>query len=210
MIIDWLRFTSALVLLLTPVSLFYGKKTRYRELSRDWDEYWLLMLTYGIHAIDFSRAALGTWLLLDSLHSMPNSHGLAKYAVLFTQGSVRIFAVFLQTVTCREPGHSNAPFAFVTGLLLTGIAPLVAVFALALAIPIAMGARSPAAFFPLVALAHLGIGFLFKGKGAFLGLSFGALAAMVPLVWSVAFRRDLVIAYRAKRPTKESLPDRLR
>ena len=210
MIVDWPRFVSALVLLLTPVSLFYGKKIRYRDISRDWDEHWLRILTHGLHAIDFSRAALGTWLLLDSLHSVPNAHGLAEYAVLLTQGSIRIFAVFLQTVVCREPGHSNAPFAFVTGLLLTGIAPLVAVFALVLAISVAMGARSPAAFFPLVAVGHLCLGYVLKGSGGVIGLSFGAVAAMVPVLWSFMFHRDLVIAYRAKRLPSESVPDRMR
>jgi len=209
--IDWLKFIPALVLLLTPGTLFYpSKKVRYREVSRDWDEHWPRILAHGLHAIDLGRAALGTWLLIESLQTVPHPLGFAKYAVLFTQGSIRILAVFLQTAICKEPGHANAPFAFVLGLLLAGISPLVAVFACALAIPLAMGARAPAAFFPLLGLAHLAIGFLFKGKGVVLSLGFGAVAVTVPLVWSVLFRRDLVIGYRAKRLPEDHRPEPLR
>jgi hypothetical protein len=204
LLIDWPQFLAALVLLLTPGALFYGKKkTRYRDITRDLDGYWPRIFTHGLHAIDLARAALGTWLLIDSLQSVPNPHGFAKYAVLFTQGSIRILAVFLQTVVCKEPDHANAPFTFVVGLLLAGVSPLVGLFACALAIPLTMGLRLPAVFFPLVGLAHLGIGFWFKGKGAVLGLGFGAAAAMVPTLWSLLFRRDLVVAYRAKPMSDE-------
>ena len=66
------------------------------------------------------------------------------------------------------------------------------------------------AFFPLVGLAHLGIGFWFNGKGAVLGLGFGAVAAMVPFLWSLLFHRDLVVAYRAKRLDEGQQLDPLR
>jgi hypothetical protein len=210
LIVDWPQFAAALVLLLVPGGLFHGKKTRYREISRDWDEHWPRVFAHALHTVDLVRAALGTWLLINSLHSVTNPHGLAKYAVLFTQGSIRILAVWLQTVFCRQPDSANAPFAFVTGLLLAGISPLVAVFALALAIPLAMGSRTPAAFFPIVAIAHLAIGFWFKGKGAVLALSFGASAAMVPLLWAMLFRRELVLVYRAKRLADDHQPEPLR
>lgn len=211
LIIDWPQFLAALVLLLTPGDWFCNKqKTRYRELSRDWVDHWPRMLAHGMHTIDFARAALGTWLLLDSLHSVPNARGFAKYAVVFTQGGIRIFAVILQTAICRNPDSANAPFAFVTGLLITGISPLVAVFALAFAIPIAMGANTPAAFFPVLGIMHLAIGFWFKGKGAVFGLSFGAIAALVPTVISLAFHRELVVAFRARRATDEKLQEPLR
>ena len=196
------------MLLLLPSDWFCDrKKVRYRELSRDWNDHWLRTLSHGMHAIDFARAALGTWLLLDSLHTVPNARGLAKYSVLLTQGAIRIVAVWIQTVVCRNPDSANAPFAFVTGTLLTGLSPLAAVFALAFAIPIAMGTHTPAAFFPVVGIMHFAMGFWFKGKGAVLGLSFGAVAAMLPLVWALAFHRELVVTYRAKRATAgQALP----
>ena len=205
MTIDWLMFVPALLLLLTPGDLFNGGKARYRDVTRDWDGYWLRTLAHALHTADLIRAALGTWLLLNSLHGAVNPHGFAKYEVLLTQGGIRIFAVFIQTIVCREPEAANAPFAFVVGLLLGGSSPVVAAFAIALALPVALGTRSAIAFFPVVALAHLGIGFWFQGKGAVLRLCFGAVAAMIPFLWSLMFRRDLVVAYRAKRqPTDNS------
>jgi hypothetical protein len=204
MTIDWLKFLPALLLLLTPGDLFNGSKVRYRDVTRDWDGYWLRALAHGLHTFDLARGALGTWLLLNSLHGAVNPHGFAKYEVLLTHGGIRIFAVLIQTIVCREPEAVNAPFAFVVGLLLGGSSPVVAAFAVALAMPIALGTRAAIVFFPVVALAHLGIGFWFNGKGAVLGQSFGAVAAMVPFLWSLMFRRDLVVAYRAKRLPADS------
>lgn len=199
MTIDWFTFFPALALLLTPGDLFNGGKIRYRDVSRDWNGYWRLTFAHGLHTIDLARAALGTWLLLGSLHGAANPHGFQKYEVLFLPGVILIFATFIQAVVCREEDSINAPFAFVTGLLLGGSSPIVALFAVALALTAALGSRTPAAFFPVLGLAHLGIGLWFKGKGAVLGLSFDATAAMIPFLWAIMFRREMVVAYRAKR-----------
>jgi len=177
---------------------------------RDWDGYWLRALAHGMHSIDLVRSALGTWWLIDSLHSLPNPQGFARYEVLVVQGGIRILAVFLQTVVCREKEAVNAPFTFIIGLLLAGTSPVVALFAIALAVPIALGVAHASGLFPVVALAHLGIGFWFKGKGAVFSLGFGAFAAMIPFLWAVLLRRDLVVAYRAKRLVSDNSHSPLR
>ena len=211
MTIDWLKFLPALVLLLTPGDLFNGgEKARYRDVTRDWEGYWVRALLHGMHSIDLVRAALGTWLLLESLHGAPDPRGLAKYEVLMVQGGIRILAVFLQTVVCREKDAVNAPFTFVIGLLVGGLSPVVGLFAVALAVPVALGSRSALAFFPVLALGQLGIGFWFKGKGAVFSLGFGAFAALVPFLWAIMFRRDLVVAYRAKRQASDGSRSPLR
>jgi len=204
MTIDWLMFLPALFLLLTPGDLFNGGKVRYRDVTRDWHDYWLRALAHGLHTIDLGRAALGTWLLLSSIEGIPDSHGLMKYAPLLLQGSIRLVAVLTQTVVCRERDAANAPFAFVIGLLLAGTSPEVNVLAVVLAATLALGSRTPVAFFPVVALAHLGIGFWFEGKRAVLGLAVGSVAAVMPFLWAMMFHRDLVVAYRAKRQTVEN------
>src|SRR3954470_14727416 len=98
MTIDWIKFLPAVALLLFPGDLLNSSKVRYRDVMRDWDGYWSRVLIHGVHSIDLVRAALGTWWLLDSLHGAVNPHGFAKYEVLVTQASIRIFAVFLQAV----------------------------------------------------------------------------------------------------------------
>jgi hypothetical protein len=204
--IEWMKFAPALALLLTPVALLEGPRVHFREIDRDWDQHWPQITSLWLHYFDFARAALGTWLLLDSLHAIPNAHGLAKHAPLLIQGSIRVLAVFLQTVWCRESGSINAPFAFVAGLLITGVSPLVATIALALAIPLAAGSRTPVAFFPILAIAFLGVGFVFGGKGLILKIAAGACAPFVPWLWSMLFHRSLVIPYRSKRAERTNPP----
>lgn len=204
MLIDWTRFAPALVLLLTPGDLCNGAKVRYRDVTRDWEGYWRRTLSHGMHLIDLARAALGTWLLLDSLHGSPDARGLAKYAVVIVQGCIGLIAVFAQTVVCREPGAVNAPFAFVIGLLLAGLSPVSSLFAIALAMTIALGSRTPIAFFPVAAIANFGIGFWFKGKPAIVGLGVASLPVLIPFFWAMMFHRDMVVAHRAKRLESES------
>jgi hypothetical protein len=203
MTIDWLTFVPALVLLLTPGDLFNRGKVRYRDVSRDWHGYWGRTAAHGLHTIDFARAALGTWLLLDALHGAPDPRGFAKYEVVLLQGGIRLLAVLLQTVVCRKEDSIHAPFMFVIGGLVAGLSPAVALFAIVLATTVAMGAHSPAAFFPVLAAAHLGFGVWFTGKSAVLGLTLSAAAVAVPFLWAILFRRELIVAYRAKRHVTE-------
>ncbi|MDP3178917.1 MAG: hypothetical protein Q8M76_13505, partial [Spirochaetaceae bacterium] len=122
MIIDWLKFAPALFLLLLPIGVFHGKKVRFRPIARDWADHWSKILTLGLHWIDLSRAALGGWLLVESLSLSPGAAGIMRYSVLVTLGAVMILAVALQTFVCKERDSANAPFMFVTGLLV-GVYP---------------------------------------------------------------------------------------
>lgn len=199
MVIDWLRFGPALALLLIPISIFHGKKVRYLSLTRDWDRHWTRILALGLHAIDAGRAALGGWLLVVALTPDPAAHGVMRYSVLLTQGAVLCLAVILQVFFCKEPDSAHAPFTFVSGLVLGTYPPAIAGLPLVLAAAVAGGSRTPIAFFPVLSVALLGLGFLFGGKGMLLKLAFGACAVMLPWLCSLLFSRDLVISYRAKR-----------
>jgi hypothetical protein len=200
--IDWVRFIPALILLLTPVAVFHGSRVRFREIDRDWSGHRRQIARLWLHYFDFLRAAAGTWLLLAALTSAPDAHGMARQAPLLLQGSIRLLAIVLQTVVCKERDYANAPFAFVTGLLITGASPLVATIALALAIPLTLGSRTPIAFFPLLAVTFAAASPLFGGKTLFIKILPGAMGALVPWLWSLLFHRELVIAYRAHRSTR--------
>ncbi|HVS53448.1 MAG TPA: hypothetical protein VHD62_13915 [Opitutaceae bacterium] len=200
--IEWLKFLPSLVLLLTPVRIFHGDSVHVRAISRGWDRHWAQVLTLTLHGLDLTRAALGSWLLIDSL-SVPGAHGVAAQVPFLAQGAIRLAAVLLQTVPCKERDCVNAPFAFVIGLLLGGHSPLAAVFAIVLTVTLASGARTPAAFFPLLALSFPAASFLF-GKVPLLQKSaFGAGAALLPWLWALLFSRELVVSYRA-RPSVQS------
>lgn len=200
MLIDWIKFAPALCLLLLPTGAFHGKKIRFRPLTRDWVGHWSQILTLSLHWIDLARAALGGWLLVDSLTLAPGAAGIRHYSVPLALGAVMLVAVALQTFVCKAKDSAHAPFMFVTGLLL-GVYPVVlVVFPLVLALTLTLGFRFPAGYFPLLALLFAGSGFLFKGKTIMLELALGCVAAVFPWLLSTMFRRELVVTYRAKRP----------
>ena len=203
MIVDWIRFAAALVLLLTPIAVFHGKHVHYRPIRRDLDAHWSRILRLGLHALDAARGAVGGWLLVNALGQDPAAHGLFRYSVMLTQGAVLLAAVTLQTFFCREPDCAHAPFAFVLGLLFGFCPPVIAGFSLVLALAVAGGSRTPAAFFPTLSLAVLALGFLLGGKAMVVQLIFGICAIMLPWLYSLLFSRDLVISYRARRSSED-------
>jgi len=199
MIIDWLKFAPALFLLLPPSRVFHGKKIRFRPISHDWTDHWSQILNLRLHWIDLGRAALGGWLLVESLALSPGAAGFMRYSVPVTLGAVMIVAVTLQTLVCKQPDSANAPFMFVTGLLIGVYPPTIVAFAIAVALTAATGSRVPAAYFPVLALTLVGSGFLFEGKKTLIKLALGFCAVIVPWLFSIMFSRDLVLTYRAKR-----------
>lgn len=205
-LITWWQFICALLLLLTPVALLEGRRVHFREIDRDWDRHWGQITSLWIHYFDFARAALGTWLLMESLHPVDNPHGLAKYAPILIHGGVQVIAIFVQSVWCKSPDSVNAPFAFVAGALLGGVSPLAGTVALALAIPLSAGSRTPAAFFPVVMIVFLAAAFLFGGKGMIIKVALAAVAPLIPWLWSLLFHRSLVLPYLSAHRTGRTTP----
>jgi len=203
MIVDWIRFATALVLLLTPIAVFHGKHVHYRPIRRDLDAHWSRILRLGLHAFDAVRGALGGWLLVNALGPDPAAHGILRHGVMLTQGGVLLAAVTAQTFFCREPDCAHAPFAFVSGLLFGFCPPVIAGFSLVLALAVAGGSRTPAAVFPTLSLAVLALGFLLGGKSLVVRLAFGICAILLPWLYSLLFSRDLVISYRARRSSDD-------
>jgi len=199
MLIDWPKFIVALILLLSPTSLLHGKKVRFRPISGEWERHWMQIFTLGSHTIDLARAAAGAWFLAASLQTAPGARGLLRYGVIVTEASVFAVAVALQTLICKEKGEANAPFAFLIGLTAGFIPPVIAGFALAVAIVAAAGSGVPAAFFPVLGLAISGMGFLFTGKKYLFDLATVSCCALLPWLLSLLFSRELMMAYRERR-----------
>lgn len=205
--IDWPYFIAAILLLLVPSGIFHGRHVRYRPLQRQWgDAHWREVLTLGLHTIDFVRAALGAWLLVEAVTQAPEAKGLWRHGVLLSHAALLWVGVVLQAVVCREPESMNAPFAFVGGAVLTyfllpfsAAASFVGVFALVLSSAVALGLRSGATFFPVLAVALGAIGYLLKGKGAVLPIAIGVVMAGLPWLLTLLFSRQFVIAYRSRR-----------
>lgn len=189
----WPAFLLALALLLPPAGLFCGEKIHYRAISRDWHRHWRQILSLRLHAVDLARGALGGGLLTYALA------GEAKTDfALFLAAVVLGGAIVLQTLWCKAPRATLAPFAFVTGLALGCCPPAVSIFALALAAVLGAGLRKPGWFFPLLAVSLLGAGTLFLGRSNLPGLA--PIAAAVALPWLLALltSRHFVISYLAR------------
>lgn len=199
MLVDWLKFSAALLLLLTPVGIFHDRKVHYRPISREWGDHWAQIVSLGLHTIDFLRATVGAWLLIESLQSAPAARGLLRYAVISTQAAVALVGITLQSVVCKEADSANAPFAFLAGLVTGFLPPVVAGFAIMITVVIAAGARFPASFFPVLALAVPGMGLLFTGKKHLLILIVTAVTVLLPWLISLLFSLELVVSYRARR-----------
>ena len=199
MVIDWLRLSGALLLLLTPIALFHGPRVRYRSVSRDWDRHWPRIFSLGLHAIDLGRAALGAWLLTEAVTRAPGATGILRQGVLGTEAIVLAAAVLAQTFVCKERDAAHAPFAFVIGLVAGFLPPMLAGFAILLALAIAIGARMPAALFIILAAAVLAIGYLFHGQSQLPSVAIAAGAVVLPQLATAMFPRRLVVSYRARR-----------
>jgi hypothetical protein len=205
MLIDWFKLIAALILLLTPIGLFHGKKVRYRPIAHDWQRHWPRVLGLGLHLIDFLRAALGAWLLSEALTREPGAQGMLRFADALTQGGVLMVATILQAVVCKERDAAHAPFAFVAGLVLGFLPPAIALFGLLLAIAITAGSRRPAAFFPLLAVSVAAMGFLFTRQKLLLQLVAVACAVTLPWLLTLLFPQELVLSYVTKR-APEAVP----
>lgn len=199
MIIVWSKLIPALLLLLVPIGLFHGRKTRFRAIQRDWDQHWPQILTLGSHWIDLSRAIVGAWALMESLSTTPGADGIMRYGAIFATGAVLILSMILQTFVCKERDSAHAPFMFVTGLVLGAFPLAPAAFAVVLASTITAGCRTPGAYFPLLAVALGGAGYFFEGAAAIVPIALGCCAVLVPWILPMMFRRDLMLTYRAAR-----------
>lgn len=200
MLIAWPLFAPALLLLLTPVSVFHGRRFHYRGISRHWEASWMNLPSLGLQAADLARAALGTWLLVEALSLPPGvSGGSARYLLLGVQGGVMALGALLQTVPCREPDSAYAPFAYATGLLIGFAPPLIIAFGLTMALVATIGTRIPALYFTVLPAATLGAAFLFTGKKLLLNLGLLGFAIMLPWLVSLLFSRELVLAWRRNR-----------
>jgi len=198
MLINWLMFVPAAFLLLVPTSPFHGPHVRYRAISRDWSSHRRQILGLEWHWIDALRALAGTWLLLVAVVRVPEARGLAVQGAFLLQGGVLALAILLQVAVCREPDSASAPFAFVIGAVFGWLPPMVAGFGVIFALTLAAGARSPGAFFPLLAGSIGAAGYLFTGKKLLLALAVIAGVTVIPWLYALLFNRTLVVAYRTR------------
>lgn len=195
LIVDWPFFGPALALLLFPIGLFHGRRTRFRSLSRDWSGQWSLFFTQPHHLADLLRAAAGGWLLAHALQTPP---GASLYALLLTQVAVVILGMTLQSVVCREPDSALAPFAYVMGLAAGFLPPIVAGPAFVIAAVATLGTRIPAIAFLALAVSVGAFGAFFLGRSKVIVVAPLVIAPLVPPLLALLFSRELGTTHRTR------------
>jgi hypothetical protein len=202
MLIDWLKLVPAILLLVTPIALFHGSKVRFRSLPSGFDSYWSRTFALGLHTVDFLRAILGAWLLVEAVALLPEAEGAVRFVPPAIQGGTLLVAMLLQTFVCKETDAANPPYAFALGVVAGFLPPLVAGFALFVAVMAALGVRSVGGFFPLLAIAVVAACQLFSQyKIDLLSQLALAGACMTPWLFTLLFPRHFVMAYAAKKTT---------
>ncbi len=194
-IVDWVVFGPALALLLLPIGLFHGRRTRFRALSRDWSGQWSLFFTQPHHCADLLRAAAGGWLLSQALTTAP---GASASVSLLLQTTVVVLGAALQSLVCREPDSALAPFAYIVGLAAGYLPPIVSGPALVLAAVATLGTRIPAAAFPVLAVSIGAFGALLLGIKKAIGLAPLVVAPLVPPMLALLFSRELGTTHRVR------------
>ena len=202
MSIDWLKLVAALLLLLCPAGVFHGRQVHFRALSRDWHGYWRRSILLWTAGFDLVRAGIGVWLLKDAVLRLPEAQGLMRHAPMLAQAGVLVLASAVQTLVCRERDAMLAPFAFVVGVVFGYLPPLIVVFGLALAVVVAMGTRSGAAFFPALAVGTVATGYLFTQKSLLLPLVIAATTVILPWMLTLLLSRHFVVPYQGHHARK--------
>lgn len=207
LLIDWTFLAPALLLLLTPSVLLQSKRLRARSLARDFSGQWGQVLWLPHQAIDLLRAGVGAWLLARSVERAPEVTGAMKHAPILLQLAVLALGTTLQTLVCRERDAFLAPFAYVFGLAAGFLPPLVAAFALVIAVAIAMGSHVPALFFVALSASATAFGLLLGGKKAILSIAPLCATAFLPWILTLLFSRELVVMYRSRSKPEAPLRD---
>jgi hypothetical protein len=203
--LDWPRFTAAVVLLLAPLPLFFGKGVELRELERSWESVWMRALLLPWHWVDLVRAGTGTWLLMAAIGLTSTAEVMPGKTLLALAAGVLVVGAVVQAVACRADEVFFIPFVYVLAETAVLFPPLLAALALILAITAAFAFRSLAAFLWCLPVCLVALGqwlypnWLLLGIGAMVPV----LAALLPLL----FHRAFVFALRKFPADPEAMHD---
>lgn len=192
--VAWPQFTAAAVLLLFPLSLLFGKRVEFRELSRSWEKTWAKALSLPWHWVDLVRVSAGVWLLRTAIGLDYRVGTLTGQGELALAAALLIGGMVVQVVACRADGGFSAPFVYVLAATALWFPPLLAGLALISGIAAAVACHSLGTFFWWLPLCLGALGFWLYPNWLMLttGIALSLGAALLPLL----FQREWVFAHR--------------
>ena len=191
----WPQFPVAVVLLLFPLPLFFGKGVEFRELSRSWGRVWTKAISLPWHWIDLGRVGAGVWLLRASTGLQHRTVETTGHTELAVAAGVLIVGMIVQSVACRYEGGFHIPFVYVLAATAAWFPPLLAVLVLISSLAGALACQSLGSFlwWLPVSVGALGVWLYPDWLMLAAGIALSLGGALLPML----FQREFVFAHRA-------------
>ncbi len=214
----WLFLALGLLFMLPPMPIFYAEKIKFRsieylEIARRNGSWWKVLrnvVTLPGHWIELGRAYVGMRCLLYSLETIRGRGTYPDFSKPWMVAAMALgaatLALLLMLVAFRRSEGALAPVTFVFGAILAAMPVEIGSLALILAVATMVSFKSLGAFFGMLALGLMGLGYLF-GQLLIAGM-FGAGFAAIPLLFAFFMNRELVIPIRQSRSKRSVEPAR--
>ena len=203
MITHWIPLIGGVFFGLIPPRLLLNSECRYLSFEGFWSRvvtpqksnqrkrrWWKLPLVW----IDPFRGYVTAWLLTQSFEPVVKAQGFEKIAPLFATALALFIVVWVQSSGRRQQNETISPCAFLAGMMVSLLPPIVAISAIAIGSATAIALNSFAAGYIVAMLTTAGFGYLFMGPSLWLPIYTVLVAAPLLLNWIC--RTSLVIPVR--------------
>ena len=212
-----LMLAFALGLLIFPFPAFFSRRHSYRALQEldierrngSWTQAWRRVLRFPWHWTELARGAAGSWLTITMLHqvgaSWPWYPSAAEWAGAVIPLVAAYLSILLSALLFTSPGKQPAPVFFTGAVVLTTLAPAIALPSLLLGGAVMLAMKSLVAFFLVTGPIALGLGLLFERE------PWPALAAFVfataPVLIAAGRNQDLLLPLHRSKARAEACSD---
>lgn len=203
MITHWIPLLCGLFFGLIPPRLLLNSECRYLNFESFWNRvvtpqksnqrkrrWWKLPLVW----IDPFRGYVTAWMLTQSFAPEVGAQGVEKLAPLLATAMALFVVLWVQSSGRRQQNETISPCAFLAGMMLAILPPIVAISAIAIGATTAVALNSFAAGYIVAAITTACIGYLFLGRSLWLPIHTALVAT--PLVLNWIRRTALVIPVR--------------
>ena len=204
-----LMLAFALGILIFPFPAFFSRRHSYRALQEldlerrnaSWTQVWRRVLRFPWLWTELARGVVGSWMTITMLDQIGATWPLYATAAEWAGPVIPLVAAYisilLSALLFTSPGKQPAPLVFTGAVVLTSLAPAVALPSLVLGVAVMFAMKSLAAFFLVTGPALLGLGLLLERE------PWPALAAFVlataPVLIAAGRNQDLLLpVHRSK------------
>ena len=212
-----LLLAFALGLLIFPFPAFFSRRHSYRALQEldlerrngSWTQAWRRVLRFPWLWTELARGVVGSWMTIRMLDRIgatwPWYATAAEWAGPVIPLVAAYLSILLSALLFTSAGKQPAPVVFTGAVVLTALAPAVALPSLLLGCAVMFAMKSLAAFFMVTGPLVLGLGLLLERE------PWPALAAFVlataPVLIAAGRNQDLLLPVHRSKMTVEARGD---